>query len=49
MISNYCTVYQKFDEGVARKILDDFCTKLDVADKDQFIDEIVEDFLLVLP
>ncbi|MED3181421.1 hypothetical protein [Bacillus thuringiensis] len=44
MISNYCTAYQKFDEGVARKILDDFCTKMDVADKDQFIDEIVEDF-----
>ncbi|MDA2169228.1 hypothetical protein PDN18_25310 [Bacillus cereus] len=44
MISNYCTTYHKFDEVVARKILDDFCTKMDVADKYQFIDEIVEDF-----
>ncbi|PFA93004.1 hypothetical protein [Bacillus cereus] len=46
MISNFCTKYKKFDESVARIILDDFCDKIHISKKEQFINKIVDDFFI---
>ncbi|AFU17648.1 hypothetical protein [Bacillus toyonensis] len=46
MISNFCTKYKKFDESVARIILDDFCDKMHISKKEQFINKIVDDFFI---
>ncbi|EJR30051.1 hypothetical protein [Bacillus mycoides] len=46
MISNFCTNYKKFDESVARIISDDFCEKMHISEKEQFINKIVEDFFI---
>lgn len=44
MIADYCVRYKKFDESIARIVLNDFCEKMKIKKKEKFIEVILNEF-----